>query len=131
MAIERPEWINRPEYQRFPDRLESRDRLKEELESVLATRSTEEWMKAFAGKVPAAPVYDVAQALDNDFIQEQERIIEFEHAGRNVRTIASPVRVGVHPAQAAPAMGEHNHELLGEVGYSEEEIRSFKDEHVI
>lgn len=131
MAIERPEWINRPEYQRFPDRLENRDRLKEELESVLMTRTTEEWMKAFAGKVPAAPVYDVAQALDNDFIQEQERIIEVEHAGRKVRTIASPVRVGEHPAQAAPAMGEHNHELLGEVGYSEEEIRSFKDEHVI
>ncbi|MGX9934613.1 CaiB/BaiF CoA transferase family protein [Advenella kashmirensis] len=130
-VIEQPEWIAADRYKDFKSRLANRDQLKQELESVLARHTTQEWMTRFAGKVPAAPVYDVAQALDNDFILEQERILELAHPSAKVRAIASPVRAGPHPVQAAPAMGQDNQALLTELGYSDAQIQSFLESAVI
>lgn len=130
-AIERPDWISSEQYCDFTSRLKNRDQLKQDLEAVLAAHTTEEWMVRFAGKVPAAPVYDVAQALDNDFMREQERILELAHPSAKVRVIASPVRAGPHPTQAAPAMGQDNQVLLKEMGYSESEIQTFLEGAVI
>ncbi len=130
-ALDRPEWIDKAEYCDFTRRLQHRDALRRDLEQVLAQHSTQEWMSRFAGKVPAAPVYNVAQALDNDFIREQGRILELNHPSAHVRVIASPVRAGPHPAEAAPSMGQHNSELLREAGYSDAQIHTFRDEAVI
>ena len=121
-AIGKPEWADRPEYRTFKDRLANRDRLTEELDAVLQTDTTDAWMTRFGGAVPAAPVYDVQQALDSDFVAEQERVLELAHEQGPVRTIATPVRAGEHPARRAPAMGEHTDDLLREAGYSAEQI---------
>jgi crotonobetainyl-CoA:carnitine CoA-transferase CaiB-like acyl-CoA transferase len=121
-AIGKPEWADRPEYRTFKDRLANRDRLTEELDAVLQTDTTDAWMQRFGGGVPAAPVYNVQQALDSDFVAEQERVLELAHDAGTVRTIASPVRVGGHPARRAPPMGEHTDDVLREAGYGPEEI---------
>ena len=130
-AIDRHDWIASEQYCDFKSRLKNRDQLKQDLEAVLAAHTTEEWMTRFAGKVPAAPVYDVAQALDNDFIREQERILDLAHPTTKVRVITSPVRAGEHPVRAAPAMGQDNAALLSEIGYSESQIQSFLESAVI
>jgi crotonobetainyl-CoA:carnitine CoA-transferase CaiB-like acyl-CoA transferase len=88
-------------------------------------------MKRFAGKVPAAPVYDVAQALDNDFVAEQERLLEFPHEAGPIRMIASPVRAGEHPVRPAPAMGADTATVLQGVGYSAEQVAAMKSGGVI
>ena len=43
-----------------------------------------------------------------------------------IRMIASPVRAGVHPLRAAPAMGEHTDEVLHTAGYSDEQIAQLR-----
>ena len=88
-------------------------------------------MKLFAGKVPAAPVYDIAQALESDFVAEQERLLEFDHASGPVRMVASPVRAGPHPTRPAPAMGQNTSEVLRQAGYSEQQIAQLKELGVI
>jgi len=130
-CIGKPEWADAPQYRTFKDRLANRDRLTEELDAVLQTQTTEEWMKRFAGKVPAAPVYDVAQALESDFVAEQERVLEFDHAGGPVRMVASPVRAGAHPRQSAPAMGEHTEQILRQAGYTEAQVAGLRGAGVI
>ncbi|NYT24164.1 CoA transferase [Alcaligenaceae bacterium] len=129
--IERPDWAQKPEYRSFSDRLANRGELNRELEAVLVTRTTGEWMERFSGSVPAAPVFDVRQALDNDFVREQHRVIELQHPSGPVRSVASPVRAGNHPLRPAPAMGQHNHELLKQAGFSEREIHEFEQAGVI
>ncbi|MFA7668356.1 MAG: CoA transferase [Burkholderiaceae bacterium] len=129
--IERPEWAQKSEYRSFPDRLANREALNRDLESVLTTRTTGEWMERFSGSVPAAPVLDVAQALDNEFVHEQHRVIELQHPMGPVRSVASPVRAGEHPLRPAPAMGQHNHELLKRAGFSADEILEFEQTGVI
>ena len=130
-CIGKPEWADAPEYRTFKDRLANRDRLTEELDAVLQARTTEAWMKLFAGKVPAAPVYDIAQALESDFVAEQERLLEFDHASGPVRMVASPVRAGPHPTRPAPAMGQNTSEVLRQAGYSEQQITQLKELGVI
>lgn len=125
-CIGKPEWAEAPEYRTFRDRLANRDRLTAELDAVLQTATTEEWMKRFAGRVPAAPVYDIAQALDSEFVAEQERLLEFEHGDRTIRMVASPVRAGEHPTQPAPAMGEHTESVLQQAGYSAGELEALR-----
>ena len=125
-CIGKPEWAEAPEYRTFKDRLAHRERLTEELDAVLQTATTEAWMKRFAGRVPAAPVYDVAQALESDFVAEQQRLLPFEHASGPVRMVASPVRAGEHPLRPAPAMGEHTGEVLQQAGYTPAQIEALK-----
>jgi crotonobetainyl-CoA:carnitine CoA-transferase CaiB-like acyl-CoA transferase len=114
--IDRPEWASDPRYCNFKARLAHRDQLTEELDAVLMTATTEQWLKHFAGQVPAAPVNDVGQALDNPFARAQGLIVESQHPARGtIKTLACPIRCpGVTlPSQAAPRLGAHNQSILG------------------
>jgi len=130
-CIGKPEWADAPEFKTFKDRLANRERITQELDAVLQSATTEEWMKRFAGKVPAAPVYDVAQALESDFVAEQERLLSFDHAGGTMRMVASPVRAGAHPTRPAPAMGAHTDEVLQGAGYSAQQIEEMRGKGAI
>ena len=50
----------------------------EGLDAILMAATTEEWLVRLRGKVPVAPVYDVREALENPFVAEQERVLEFQ-----------------------------------------------------
>ncbi|MPM16286.1 Acetyl-CoA:oxalate CoA-transferase [bioreactor metagenome] len=130
-CIGKSEWADAPHYKAFKDRLANREQLTAELDEVLQTRTTQEWMERFAGKVPAAPVYDVQQALDSEFVAEQERLLDFAHPDGDIRMVASPVRAGVHPLNPAPAMGADTDEVLGQVGYDEQAIARLRERAVI
>lgn len=130
-CIGRPEWAQAPHYKTFKDRLAHRDRLTAELDAVLQTATTAQWMERFAGKVPAAPVYDVQQALDSGFVAEQERVLAFDHPGGPVRMVASPVRAGAHPVRSAPAMGADTEAVLRQAGYDEQAILRLREHAVI
>lgn len=132
--VGRPEWITDPDFATFAARLKNRRRVNQAIEDVLLARTTAEWIGMFAGKVPAAPVYDIAQALDNDFAREQERIVEFVHPQHGpILGIASPVRVdgAKLPAAAAPALGADTNELLASLGYSAESIARLRERAVV
>jgi crotonobetainyl-CoA:carnitine CoA-transferase CaiB-like acyl-CoA transferase len=128
-AIGRPQWAAEPDFASFKARLANRERLTQVLDEALSARTTDEWMKIFAGKVPAAPVYDVAQALQNGFVAERRGVLDYAYAdGRKARMVAPPIRVpGVEPpARAAPAMGEHTEAELRAAGYSGERIAALR-----
>ncbi len=131
--VNRPEWISDPQFCDYKARLANRIQLRQELDKVLSTDDTANWLARFAGKVPAAPVLDVAQALENPFLTEQQRITDFQHAGQGtIRGIASPVRItDVLPAKAAPQMGEHTDEVLQALGYTEAQIEALHDRGVV
>ena len=99
------------------------------LDAELMARTTAEWVEHFAGKVPASPVYDVAQALQSDFVAERGGVVDYGYPdGRSARMIAGPIRVpGVGlPARAAPAMGADTDDELRAAGYSEERIAALR-----
>ncbi|MEI4487831.1 CoA transferase [Frigidibacter sp. MR17.14] len=115
-AIDRPDWATDPRFASFKARLANRDLLTQEMDAALSTATTDEWMRRFAGQVPAAPVYDVAQALDSAYVQQQGMIAEVPHPVRGtIRTLACPVRCPGEelPKRPGPRLGADNDDILG------------------
>jgi crotonobetainyl-CoA:carnitine CoA-transferase CaiB-like acyl-CoA transferase len=128
-AIGRPEWAAHPDYANYAARLRNRDRLTREMDAALGAATTAEWLERLAGTVPVAPVYDVAQALDNPYVREQGLIMEAPHPARGkIRMLGSPVRCAgaAERVGIAPALGEHTRELLRGLGYDEARIDALK-----
>ena len=133
-ALGRPEWATDPAFASFKARLAHRERLTQLLDEALSTRTTAEWIAHFAGSVPAAPVLDVAQALESAFVAERGGVVDYAYPdGRSARMVAAPIRVpGVAlPARAAPGMGAHTDAELRAAGYSEERIAALRAAGVI
>jgi crotonobetainyl-CoA:carnitine CoA-transferase CaiB-like acyl-CoA transferase len=124
-----PELGQDPRYARFPDRLRARDELTGMLDALLSRRTTAAWMEVFGGAIPAAPILDVAQALDNPFIQARG-LVETLHdpAGGSVRLVANPVRSSLPatPSTPAPALGADTDAVLAEAGFSPAEIAGLR-----
>lgn len=121
-ALGRPEWAADPRFRTFADRLANRALVNEQVESELIKRTTGEWLVTFGGGVPAAPVLDVAQALENPFVTEHGRLFDVPHAaaaGGAYRAVAPPVRCAGEsaPTRPAPALGADTDSVLYGLGY--------------
>lgn len=128
-----PEWSARPEFKSFKDRLTNKSQFNEMLETEFLKDTTNNWMKKFEGIVPAAPVYDVAQALDNPFVHSRQGVINaISPDGLSVAGVAAPIRCPGEsvPANAAPGLGEHTQALLKQAGLSDQQI-AFLREHAV
>ncbi|WP_428678301.1 CaiB/BaiF CoA transferase family protein [Reyranella sp.] len=104
---------------RFPDpntRAKNRATLSAELDVTFRTRTTEEWLAAMNGLLPAAPVYRLDQALDSSFARETGMVSSVPHPLKgDLRILANPLRIdGERLAQSACSpLGADNEELLG------------------
>jgi crotonobetainyl-CoA:carnitine CoA-transferase CaiB-like acyl-CoA transferase len=124
-----PQWADEPRFADFPSRLAHRDELTVLLDEAFSRASTAEWLKRLSGRVPVAPVNDVAQALDNAFVAERSSIQDFRYAdGRAARLIANPIRVADAelPRRAAPALGADTDRLLKDLGYTDQRIAELR-----
>lgn len=132
--IGRNDLIDDSRFARFPDRLANRDELTDELDAALSERTTAEWMDAFAGTVPAAPLNDVGGALDNPFVDERGGIMELDHpSGQKFRALAPPIRLSgdASPKRPAPTLGGDTDEILTEIGYDTSRICALRDKGVL
>jgi crotonobetainyl-CoA:carnitine CoA-transferase CaiB-like acyl-CoA transferase len=133
-ALGKPEWATDPDFATFKARLANRERVTQMLDAALMTRTTAEWLERLAGKVPAAPVYDVKQALESEFVAERGGVAQFTYpGGGSARMVAAPIRFpGVElPTRAAPPMGADTVAQLRAAGYSDERIAALRAEDVI
>jgi len=111
--IDRPDLAADPRFADFEQRLLNRQSLSNLLDAAMATRSTDAWMERFAGKVPAAPILSVAQALDAP--AAASRIEDVDVDGSNVKRLAPSIRWKdfARVATASPKLGADNAEILG------------------
>ncbi|HEX3881796.1 MAG TPA: CoA transferase, partial [Stellaceae bacterium] len=124
----RPEWAGDPRFRTFKDRLANRETITAMLDDALSAKGTTEWLTHFAGQVPAAPVNDVQQALDNPFVAERGRLANFG----TVRMVkGSVIEDAEPPLEPAPALGADTDAVLGECGLSAGEIAALRADRVI
>ena len=110
-------------------RIQHREQLIPLLQQRFVTASTKTWLERFAGAdIPAAPIQTVGEALSDSQTLSRGLIVEIDHPSLGkARSIANPVRLTDHPVLyrlPPPLLGEHNREILGEIGLSDFEIES-------
>ena len=133
-TLGRDDWSTDKRFATFKDRLKNRAVIQELLDAALAEKTTAEWLEIFAGKVPASPINDIVEALENPFVTEHARLQTLEHPTRGpYRLVAPPVKSADEdaPTRPAPALGEHTEEILAGIGYPRERIESLRTEGVI
>jgi len=130
----RPELAADARFNSYKARLANRGALTTELDAAFSAKTTAEWLAEFAGTVPAAPVYDVAQALDNDFVRDEARVWTYPHAERaDFRMVAPAFRFPgeAMPTQPAPDYGADTDAVLRGLGYDDGRIAALRQQKVI
>jgi len=83
-----------------------------------------------ARQVVACPAFTNADLVDSDHLREREFMIELDHPDVGPRLFpGTPLRLSATPVKVhrAPSFGEHNMEVLSELGYSPEQIDDLLD----
>jgi len=114
------------------DALRSKNRAKVNalLQEVLATKTTDEWVRAFnAAGVPCGPVYTMDQVFADEQVKHLGLAWTVPHPKLGeVTLVRSPMRlVGAEPPRRpTPERGEHTAEVLAEFGVSEQELAELR-----
>jgi crotonobetainyl-CoA:carnitine CoA-transferase CaiB-like acyl-CoA transferase len=106
------------------------------LTDAFAEYTLDEWVEKLDGKdTCVTPVKNLDEVFEDPHVKANELVVDLvDEAIGTYRQLGIPIKLSHTPGQLsskAPALGEHNEILLGELGYSEEQIASLKQIGVI
>ena len=135
-ALGRDDWITDPRFDTAPARSDNRDALTDEIESVTTTQTTAHWVETMndAG-VPAGEINDIGQVFRDPQVQHLgiAQPVTSQERGET-HLIGQPIKMSRTPSHIAappPTAGQHNTDLLSEVGFSADEIEAMKRDGAI
>ncbi|TNE37487.1 MAG: CoA transferase [Alphaproteobacteria bacterium] len=132
----RPEMMEDPRFKSIDARLENINEVYAILGEIVATRTSAEWLADLdAANIPAVPINSPEDLLTDEHLTATGFWKTMEHPTEGSLTYpgiptsfsASPGRVRRH----APMLGEHNAEVLAEIGLTEEEIQRMTDAGIL
>jgi crotonobetainyl-CoA:carnitine CoA-transferase CaiB-like acyl-CoA transferase len=134
-AIDRPDIAKQSSYK------ERRANYKEQtkiVEDIIATRTAQEWEDFLQSRhVPATRVRKLSEAVNDPQLKTRNLLHTFDNAPGFDGPLTVPVMAfkfahgGPQVTSPPPGLGEHNDEVLGELGYSANEIKAMRAEQVI
>ncbi|HUN95404.1 MAG TPA: CoA transferase [Bradyrhizobium sp.] len=126
-AIGRPDLLTDPRFAE-PDKLmQNMQQLVAILDELFASQPMKHWYEVFNGvHVTFGAVRGPREVVDDPQLRSNDMVVPLEGAGGKLTsTVSSPIQMhGVTkvPAKRAPALGEHNEEVLKQLGFSGAEI---------
>ena len=135
-ALDRPDWIDHPEYSDVVYRVQHYDEMEAMVEEVTITKKTADWLEIFEkNQVAAGPINTVEAMFEDPQIKALDMLRTLNHtkAGQvkiqDVPWQMSETETGVR--MPPPALGEHSSAILDEFGFSPEEIEALKAKGVV
>ena len=128
-VLDVPHIAGDPRFATMPLRSEHREALTPLLDAVFEGDTTARWLGKLQGVLPAAPVHDMAQALENPFPTSTGMIRPTPHPLRpDFRTFANQIKLDGQrlAARTAPALGADTDAVLAELGYSVADIAAMR-----
>ncbi len=134
-AIGHPEWKDDPAYVTARARQPRLFDIFAEIEKVLADKTKFEACD-YLGKfdVPCAPVLTMKEIAHDPSLRASGTVVEVEQKKRGkFLTVGSPIKFSeFKPAiTGAPLLGEHNDEILGQLGYTAQQIAELRAAKVV
>ena len=136
--LDRKDLISHHDFSNREVRKKNRLRLKAELETVLTTRSVEEWIKELNQiGVPAGPVLSIPEVLNHPQITDRGLIANLNNISNvedNIEILkTAAIFNGQHldVENNPPALGADNEKIYSDIGLNEDEINNLKKEGVI
>ena len=125
--IHRPELAADERFATISLRLANRPALETELERTFRQQPKDYWVNTLlAAGIPAGPILSYPEAFESEHGKVRQMRMEIDHPiegkvpniGFAVKLSGTPQQVRRHP----PLLGEHNAEVLGELGISADEL---------
>lgn len=135
-AIDAPTLADDPRFRENPDRVKNLDALVQTLSAIFIKKPKEHWIAALeSAGVPTGPINNVGEMLEDPQINDRGMVRTVQHSDLgDVKTLALPIRFSETPSEfnrGAPTLGEHTDEILTEIGYSPEDIKSLIADQIV
>lgn len=131
-----PEMKDSPEYATNGDRVNHRAKIVPYLQEIFLKRPVNDWVKDLQEvNVPCGPINDLADVFSDPQLLHREMFVEMAHPTLgSIKQTGLPIKFSLTPGgldRHPPLLGEHNGELLKELGYSESDIERLANQEVI
>ena len=135
-ALGRADLLTDPRFSDPAQLLQNMPQLTAILDEIFASQTMAHWYEVFSGvHVTFGAVRGPNEVIEDPQLRLNDIVVPLEGAGRKLNsTISSPIQVqGVAkvPARRGPALGEHNDEVLTQLGFSAGEIDGLRTDGTI
>ena len=131
-AVGREDLSSDERFKTNPERVRNRNQLVPEIEAIMKTRTTDEWVSLLeANTVPASPINGMKRVFENEQVLARGVRVDIDRGnGETMPSIASPIsysKTKVEYNRPPPRLSEHAEEILDDVlGLSDSEKERFK-----
>ena len=117
-------------------RIKNYDMISDILAATFKSAPRDHWLKLLGEKdVPCAPIRNLAEVFEDPQVKYLDRLEKisdpelgtFQLVKNGITLDQTPTRITLRP----PKLGEHNEETLRSLGYSSEEIKTFREKQII
>jgi formyl-CoA transferase len=135
-AADAKHFLEDARYSTAPARSENRDALNADINAIIRTKDSADWIEIFSeAGVPAGPIYSIDQVFADPQVKhlEMAQTVHSEAIG-DIDLVAQAVRLDRTPstfAVAPPERGEHTDEVLADLGYTAEQIAGLKARNAV
>jgi crotonobetainyl-CoA:carnitine CoA-transferase CaiB-like acyl-CoA transferase len=134
-AVGHPELLEDPRFADPSTMAENARLLTEILDREFAAQPLTHWKQVLdRARITYSVVQTPQQAASDPQLRANDIVVPLEGAGELEFTVSSPIRVQGNskvPATRGPQLGEHNDEILTELGFSVDEIDKFRADEAI
>ena len=135
-AVDKGEWLEMDEFKNAKERLKNRDYLNKLITEVTITKTSDEWVEKLENVgVPCGPINSIDKVFDDPQVKHLgiAQSIDTIPFGQT-QLVGQPFNLSRSPSimkQRPPEKGEHNEDVLLDLGYSSEELDELKSKNII
>ena len=135
-AIDRPDLPNDPRFMTNTERVAHRSECIQLLSDIFQTETVSHWVsKIEEAGVPCGPINRVSDVVNDPQVLSRNMVVEIPHPNiPDLKVPYSPLKLAETPPSVRrppPLLGQHNEEILSELGYAAESIAKLRQKGVI